>query len=488
MTKQALMKAVAIAIATLLCVAEAIKLGLFAEAMPGQLEVDAGHYWRLGEQVSRGDFWMTKDPVAFRTPGYPWIIGSVQSAFGSGALRVMVILQYFAVFLTTLATGWWVWRITRSQWMAIAALAICLISGARASHASSLLTETLFTLFVTLMVMSLTRLSEFSSIRRAAWTAFLFGVVCLIRPAGLAIAPAWIVAFWLSTHGDLREMLRSRYKPMCLALFIFACIVGPWIYRNNVLFHRSSLTVFLGRELWISTFGPGSPGPPSIPETPESQRLREIVLRDGEFDDWDGNWLVSSRLTSAGLNDAEADEVMRVVATQAIAREPLRATVRGVWRFFDFWRSVYSPRMAFVQGDDQTDVTTAGPPPWSHPTCQRLRDAWLNSAPERRLLIIEMTSLISVLGLFGMCCDPRTWRIGVILTTTVALIAISTSALELPTYRYRMVIEPLLIVAAVCGVRTIVEVLRRGIRSLWMPLDLHSNRGKTGQFQSCSAL
>jgi hypothetical protein len=158
---------------------------------------------------------------------------------------------------------------------------------------------------------------------------------------------------------------------------------------------------------------------------------------------------------------------MRVVATQAIAREPLRATVRGVWRFFDFWRSVYSPRMAFVQGDDQTDVTTAGPPPWSHPACQRLRDAWLNSAPERRLLIIELTSLIAVLGLFGMCCDPRTWRIGIILTTTVALIAISTAALELPTYRYRMVIEPLLIVATVCGVRTIVEVLRRGIRSLW---------------------
>lgn len=462
-----LMKAVAISIAVVLCVAEAFKLGVFAAAMPGQLEVDAGHYWQLGKQVSGGDLWMLQNPVAFRTPGYPWFLGAAQSVFGAQALWAIVAVQYIAVFLTTLVTGWWVWRMTRSPWTAIASLAICLISGARASHASSLLTETLFTLFLTLVVMSLTRLAEITSIRRVAGTALLFGVVCLLRPAGLAIAPVWIVALRLSTHGRISEVLRARFRHIAVATIIFTILVGPWVYRNHVVFDRSSLTVFLGRELWISTFGPGSPGPPEIPDTVESRRLKETVLRAGDFDGWDGNWLVSSRLTAAGLSDAEADEAMRTVAVQAIAGAPLRATARGVWRFIDFWRSVYSPRMAFIRGDDQTDATNADPPPWNNTGCQRLRDTWLNAAPERRLLVVELTSVAALVGVFGMCCNPQTWRAGAIIAATVLLVAVSTSALEYPTYRYRMVLEPLLIVGAFSGLQTVAEIMRRGTRSLW---------------------
>ena len=454
-------------IAFILCVAEGLKLGVFSAAMPAQLAVDAAYYWQLGEQVAGGDVWMTNSPVAFRTPGYPWFIGGMQAVFGTRALAMIVVLQYLAVYLTTLATGWWVWRITHSQWLAVGALAICFLSGSRPSHASAVLTETLFTLFLTLMMLSLTRLPEALSLRRVSWTALLFGVVCLLRPAGLAIIPVWIVALWLSTSSGLTMGLRSKWKYCSLATLLFGCLLAPWICRNMILFDRPSLTVFLGRELWVSAFGPGVPAALAIPETVDTERLRQHVLSGGPFDGWNGNWLVSSRLTAAGLTDVEADDLMRVVAIQAIKNDPLRAAARAAWRSIDFWRSVYSRRMAFVEGDEQTGVTRPVTVHWNHSESQRVRDAWLNSAPESRLLVIEMTSLVGILGLVGMCCNPRTWRAGVILGTAVVLMAISTSALEYPTYRYRMVLEPLMIVAAVVGWRTLAEILRRGTRSIW---------------------
>jgi hypothetical protein len=62
----------------------------------------------------------------------------------------------------------------------------------------------------------------------------------------------------------------------------------------------------------------------------------------------------------------------------------------------------------------------------------------------------------------------------VIGTTLIAGIAIGTSALENPAYRYRMVLEPALIVFGLAGWTVWWEVVRRGVRSLALdPVDSH---------------
>ena len=68
---------------------------------------DAAVYWSLGEQVATGDVAMRAHPVAFRTPGYPWLLGLFQSIGGRHSLWLTVTIQSLAVWLTTVLTGWW---------------------------------------------------------------------------------------------------------------------------------------------------------------------------------------------------------------------------------------------------------------------------------------------------------------------------------------------------------------------------------------------
>ena len=64
---------------------EAVKLAWMFSGGPAPLDGDAGLYWKLGEQVARGDVWMTENPLGFRTPGFPWCLAVMQILFGPKA-------------------------------------------------------------------------------------------------------------------------------------------------------------------------------------------------------------------------------------------------------------------------------------------------------------------------------------------------------------------------------------------------------------------
>lgn len=450
-----------------LCLVEAAKLTTFALASPAMLVSDAAGYWLLAEQVARGDVWMAVNPIACRTPGYPWFVGAMQAIFGTRALAACIAIQYLAVWLTTLITGWWTWRLTRGPWLTATALAICVVSSARAGYASMLMTETLFTLLITLTVMAFSSTERNDSLIPIGIAALLWAAAWLIRPAAAALVPAWLVALWLMPIGDQASRRSLAIRKLLVTGTILLLVLGPWMIRNQQLFQRMSLTVFLGRELWVSTFGPGQPAGAALPDTAQSQRLQELVLKSGEFDQWNGNWRVSYRLTDAGLNDAEADELMRQVAVQAIVRDPLRAIARAVWRAIDFWRSVYSRSLAFFDHDPEQTQTGEQQSMWSIPACQKLRDAWLNSALESRLLVVELTSLLALVALAAMFLSPDKWRVGAVMSAAILGVGLLTAAIEYPSYRYRMVLEPALIVATLTGGPVLLTVIRRGTRSLW---------------------
>lgn len=456
----------ALIVGTTLCLLEAIKLTTFSASAPAIRAFDSAGYWQLGQQVAAGDIWMVRNPIAYRTPAYPWFLGAVQFLCGRSSWQIMVAIQYVAVWLTTVLTGWWTWKVTGRPWLAVLALAICLGSAARPSFASVLLTETFFTLFLTLTICLLTRERQGPGSPRAmALSSIVWGLSWLLRPAAAALVPAWLVACWLSGSDQSRGKWRSRFANVVITVSVLLFVLGPWVARNVYLFQRASLTVFLGRELWITTFGPGQPAALPLPETDTARRLQEIVLRGGKFTGWDGNWTVSFRLTDGGLSDVDADELMRDVSLQAIMRNPPHAIARGIWRAVDFWRSVYSRPMSFYEETSERD-----PDPgqmWNQPQCQSFRDAWLNQTWESRLLGIELTSLLALIGLAGLWLGPHTWRFGAIVTAAILGVGILTAAVEYPSYRYRMVLEPTMIVSAVAGWSVIANVIIRGTKSLW---------------------
>ena len=449
----------------LFCSFDALKLTIFCLACPAIRASDAGLYWRLGEQVSQGDLWMLNHPIAFRTPGFPWFLGLLQATGGKWAWCLAVAAQYFAVWLTTLIIGWWTWRTTKRPTLAVWSVAICCVSVARPCRASVLLTETFFSLSMTLTLVFLSAPGALRSLKSNLLVAFLLGISCMIRPAAAALMPAWLVAFYLSTADDKTWTWQSQFKKLICALSLILLLLGPWMVRNSLVFQRTTLTVFLGRELWITTFGPGQPAALTIPESEASRRLQKLVLSSGEFTQWDGNWTVSGRLTEAGLSDVDADELMREVSTQAIIRNPFRAIARGVVRAIDFWRSVFSRSMTFYEDEPADGIDLQEN--WNQPTCEYLRTRALNAAWESRLLGVEVTSAMALCGLVGLWLSPHTWRFGAVITTAIWGMAILTSAVEYPSYRYRMVLEPAMIVSALAGWNVLFDVLLRGTRSLW---------------------
>jgi len=451
----------AIAAAVLVCLLEAAKLAMFCVADLPPRWGDAEFYWRLGAQVAAGDVWMTRDPVAFRTPGYPWLLGALQAAFGDAAARIAVTLQYFTVGCTTLVTGWWTWRLSGRPWLAVVALSICAISAARAGYASVMLTETLFTLALAIAVYLMTLPRGFDDPRVVLAFSLCWFAAWLLRPAAAALAPAWIAA--VACHVAARNE-SSRWKAAVAPLLITAgmglLVLGPWVARNAWLFGRPKLTIFLGRELWGATFKAGAMAPPPLPDSAEGRRVAKLVEAPEELGN---NWIVSHALTSSGLSDVEADDLMRQVAWQAIRAHPVRCAARGGWRAVDFWRAVYSRSQAFGEelvelGDPAADD--------SRSFCRRVRDGWLSQTWESRLLTTELASLAALVGVLGLWLNPRTWRAGFILAATAAGFALVTATVEHPNYRYRMVLEPMLLVGGTVGWQVLFDVLRRGTRSL----------------------
>jgi hypothetical protein len=459
--------AILLALTVLLGGLEAVKLWTFAAGAPAVRAFDAARYWQLGEQVASGDVWMVRDAVAYRTPGYPWCLGLVQLTAGESAWRAVVVLQYAAVGLITLITAWGTWRLSGGWGGACAATAVCVVSAARASHASVLLSESLFIPVWTLAVCGLTADDGFSRRGHTALVAASWCTACLLRPAALAVAPAWLLAWWWWVReAPRRGSTPPRWwEPIVITLAVAAALCGPWIVRNGLLFGRPTLTVFLGREMWMATFGPGAPPAPSLPETPDARRLRELLSTREAAVDPQNNWAVSHGLRAAGLSDAQADDLMRRVAWQAVLRDPVRALLRWAGRSVDFWRAVYSRSQTFYDDTPVPEPLPAGY--WNHATCTRFRDGWLDHAWESRLLTVELTSLAAGLGLAGLWLSPTRFRSAAVLTVVIVSTALVTSALEYPSYRYRMVLEPVLIMAAVAGWQVLYDVLRRGAAAVW---------------------
>ena len=451
----------------ILLLVEAVKLAAFCAAAPAVRASDAGGYWMLGDQVAHADIWMARNPVAYRTPGYPWMIGLLKALCGRHGWFVVVALQYCAVWLTSALTAWWTMRVTGRPWLAVLSLGICVISAARPSHASTIMTETFFTLFFTATLVSISLLGEKISLRRSFLIGVLWGFTWLLRPVAATLAPAWFVAFWLLHPTKFNFSSRERFLSAIVTVGVLLVMLGPWMVRNKLLFQRPSLTVFLGRELWLTTFGPGQPTPPSLPDTEASRRLQEFVLKGGDVPAWNNQWTVTTRLTDAGLSDVEADELMKSVSQEAISRNPFRTLARFIWRSIDFWRSVYSCSMTFFEGLSEFDqLADHGDLSWQSQRCQSFRDAWLKNAWEGRLLGIELMSTLALVGLGGLWLSPRTWRLAAVLTAAILGTSLLTAVVEYPSYRYRMILEPVMIVCTMVGWDVIVEVIRRGRRSI----------------------
>ncbi len=452
---------------------EQFKLAAWHAAGPAPVIYDAAGYWALGTQVAQGDLWMVADPVGYRTPGYPWFLGALQRVYGAEAWRAASLLQHSAVWLTSLLTALWVFSLSRSGWLTCAALVLRGGSLAAASFAGSLLTESLYGPILVGTLWALTwAMTGRAWLGRWWLVGCLLGVGALLRPAHLGLVPVILVGVWIAESPPTwRERLRGCARRLAVAGGVALLICGPWIGRNMAVFGRPQLVIFLGRELWISVYGVGRPAAPPLPETERGRALRASVERVAPEVNWANNWEVSRALRRTGLDDAATDDAMRAVAWEGLVAEPARFAMRVGWRAVDFWRSVYD-REPQLYGD-RFDPGSAprGQNVWGSAEARRRRAVWLDRGGENWLLVVEVGSLLGLLGACGLWLHPGTWRIGVVLLTALLSVGLLTALLDLPAYRYRMVLEPVLIVAGILGSAAWSRLIRAGRLALRRSID-----------------
>src|ERR1035438_1300953 len=113
-------------------------------------------------------------------------------------------------------------------------------------YSADLGTESLFLFLLTAVFLVFYSAGVEHSLPRVFWLGVLVGLAALCRPNGLMLAPALVLALWLTTANWKRAALRIAVLTLAVAMTIL-----PWTYRNYRLFHKVVLiTTNGGANFW----------------------------------------------------------------------------------------------------------------------------------------------------------------------------------------------------------------------------------------------
>lgn len=414
---------------------------------------DSSGYWSLAGDAAAGDWWLVGSGLAYRTPGYPWFLAVCRCVFDECGLLAAVSLQHASVLVTSAATTWLTWHITRRSAATIAASLWCLGCTARPLYANWLLTESLATCVLTLVVVVLVLVGERRSWRWLAVAGGVLGVGVLLRPSLLAATPVLLIAGWWVAKDRGQRGIR-RVVTMLMGVIVLGLMVTPWCVRNHILFDRFAVTIFTGRELWKTAFDPWPGGELPIPTDGAGAQIRERIVDDSI--DLRHNWTVSGALSQSGLKDHEVDRLMEQAAWQAIGRDPARTSFRTLARCATFWYVWEWETNLDEDAEPATFVSQhrIGITPWRATLLQ-----FLKRTPERWPPAMWLWSVATWLGVAALLIRPESRQMGVLLAMILGGATVLTAALEVPLYRYRLVLEPLMIVAAVAGLSGLIGYL-----------------------------
>ena len=218
--------------------------------------------------------------------------------------------------------------------------------------------------------------------------------------------------------------------------------------------------------MWGSTFqaGPEDPLNPGLgfADTPETQRLKELV----EGENLHSQWGVFKKLQERGYTEDKAIDMMQTVCQQAIMAHPWRFVDSRLRRIVWFW---VTPNGTFrpltpefhlrVAGGTIEDVsvdqpglegTYAGQSVW-HWDGYFVRGQ-LNWLWHPNPWAYLGTLLLTLGGLIFMIRRRRFHIVGVALALLLAYFAAATAIGAPPEYRYRMPLEPIMILAIASGI------------------------------------
>jgi len=167
---------------------------------------------------------------AYRTPGYPGFLAVVYAVFGhdpKAAVTVQAFLGAVSSGLLVLLAS----HVVSSRASFIAGL-LHALSPTAVVYVTMLASENLAVplLLAGLLCLAAAADRSHGSAWLTACSAALFGVLLLVRPAGLYFLPAWVL---LCAYSFKRSQRRPRQALVFLA--VTALVLAPWLTRNYLL-------------------------------------------------------------------------------------------------------------------------------------------------------------------------------------------------------------------------------------------------------------
>ena len=205
--------------------------------------VDAVDYDRHGYSIARGQGYPPSivvprgGPSAFRPPLYPLAVAAVYTIAGVGDHRITAARAAQAVGGTALVglLGLLAYRLWGDRRVAFAVLVLAAVYPPLIMWGALMLSEALFVfLVVSLMLLVLRCRRARRPVLWAAAVGVATGLAILTRPNGaVLLLPAVVGISTVRLERSVRRIL-----PAVALVAMAALVVGPWVIRNTLVFHR----------------------------------------------------------------------------------------------------------------------------------------------------------------------------------------------------------------------------------------------------------
>lgn len=218
-------------------------------ASPGDsMGADAREFDELAQNLAAGKgYQMGGEITAFRAPGFPLFLAGVYRLFGVSYSVARIVFSLVGA-LTVLALYAVARHFMRESWALLCA-GILTIYPHHAYYSIHFLSEPLFTLLLLLATWCLLYPPDRLHVGRNLLAGFLFGLAVLIRPLILLLMP--MLGVWALFH--YRRWWQVAVLSVCLIAVAEVITITPWSIRNHrVTGSFTTMTTNGGSTFWGS--------------------------------------------------------------------------------------------------------------------------------------------------------------------------------------------------------------------------------------------
>jgi hypothetical protein len=231
-------------------------------------------------------------------------------------------------------------------------------------------------------------------------------------------------------------------------------VLTPWCIRNKICFGEVFITQFTGRASWDGCCFDGKPSqlPMSLADGPSTRQL----LRATDHCKTESlyTWTIYNNLRLAGYTEVESDRLMKQVAFGSIRANPIRFVAAAGLRYVWFWLNPKSYATQYPWGSHYAagvgkPARVPGPNQrgWSVASLAAVNAAFLRVAWHPRWHLCAVAAIVAHAGCFLMIWNPKYRDTGLAILSLFVAIPMIVAVFGWPQQRYRMILDPAMIVA-----------------------------------------